>query len=163
VIAVRVPKTRRPSPRRIKQSVSYDVAEAAKLLGVHRNTVRRWLKEGLTALDERRPILIHGSVLKAFLARRRQARRQTCHPGEFYCFRCRGPRAPWGGMADVSLRTTEVANLTALCACCETPMHRAVRRADLPALASLIDLRTPASERLNDRSDPSANRAFEEA
>jgi excisionase family DNA binding protein len=160
--AVRVGKTQWPSPRRIKQGVSYEVAEVAELLGVHRNTVRRWLKEGLAALDDRRPILIHGSVLKAFLARRRHERRKKCRPGEFYCFRCRLPRAPWGGLADVSIRTAEVANLSALCACCETPMHRAVRRADLPALAFFIDLRVLAPERLNDRSNPSANRAFEE-
>jgi len=160
---MRVRKRRRPSPRQIKQGACYEVAEVAKLLGVHRNTVRRWLKEGLSALDERRPILMHGSALKAFLAGRRQARRQACRAGEFYCFRCRAPRLPWGGMADVSFRSDKVASLSALCACCETPMHRAVRRTDLPMLASLIDLRTPAPERLNGCSGPSVNRVFEEA
>lgn len=158
---MRVRKARRPSPQRIKQGVSYEVVEVAKLLGVHRNTVRRWLKEGLAALDDRRPILIHGSVLKPFLAKRRQDRRRKCDPGEFYCFRCRAPRAPWGSMADVSFRTEKVARLSALCACCETPMHRTVRRADLAALAALIDLHTLGSERLIDRSEPNANCAFE--
>ncbi|MFS8035673.1 helix-turn-helix domain-containing protein [Xanthobacter sp. AM11] len=138
------------------------MAEIAKLFGIHRNTVRRWLKEGLEAIDHRRPVLIHGSALKAYLTKRRAQRRQTCRPGEFYCFRCRAPRATWGAMADVSFRSATVARLSALCACCETPMHRTIRRADLPALAALVDLRTVASERMNERSDPSANRAFEE-
>mgnify|MGYP002386631203 CR=1 FL=1 len=141
----------RPLPQRVKQTVTYDVAEAARLLGVHRNTVRRWLKDGLEPIDDRRPLLIHGSRLKAFLSTRKQDRKQACRPGEFFCFRCRAPRKPWGGTADVTFRTEKLASLLALCAECETPMYRAVRVADLPSLRSLIDLRTMEPERLNDR------------
>jgi hypothetical protein len=39
-------KGRRYPINRIKQACSYDPAEIAKLLGVHRNTVRHWLKKG---------------------------------------------------------------------------------------------------------------------
>ena len=141
----------RPQSRRVKQAVTYDVTEAAKLLGVHRNTIRRWLKDGLQPIDDRRPLLIHGSRLKAFLSERRQDRKQACRPGEFFCFRCRAPRKPWGGTADVTFRTEKLASLLALCAECETPMYRAVRVADLPSLRSLIHLRTMELERLNDR------------
>jgi hypothetical protein len=64
-------------------------------------------------------------------------------------------------MADVSFRTDKVVRLSALCAQCEAPMHRIMRRADLAALASIIDLRTPAQERLNDCSNPSVDGVFE--
>lgn len=156
-------KRRRPSVQRVKQGVTYEVAEAAKLLDVHRNTVRRWLKEGLQAIDDRRPLLIHGADLKAFLAERRKQRRQTCRLGEFYCFRCRAPRPPWGKTADLSYRNEKIARLASLCSVCETPMHRTVRCADLPELALQIDLHTLASERMSDCSDPNASRAFQEA
>lgn len=136
----------RPSHRRVKQHAVYDVAEVARLLGVHRNTVRRWLKEGLEPLDGRRPVLIHGSRLKAFLAKRREDRKHTCRPGEFFCFRCRAPRTPWGGTADTSPRNDRLTSLAALCAVCETPMFRSVRTADLPAFAALIDLKPLAQE-----------------
>lgn len=43
---MRAHKPRRRSPQRVKQGTTYEVAEVAKLLGIHRNTVRRWLKEG---------------------------------------------------------------------------------------------------------------------
>jgi RNase P subunit RPR2 len=109
------------------------------------------LKEGLEPIDDRRPLLIHGSRLKEFLSNRRQNRKQTCRPGEFFCFRCRAPRKPWGGTADVRLRSETLATLLALCAECETEMYRAVRVTDLPSLRSLIDLRTMEPERLNDR------------
>jgi excisionase family DNA binding protein len=141
----------RPLSQRVKQAVAYDVAEVARLLGVHRNTVRRWLKEGLEPIDDRRPLLIHGSHLKAFLSKRRKSRKHPCRLGEFFCFRCRAPRKPWGGTADVTLRTKKLACVLALCAECETPMYRAVSAADLPSLRSLMDLRTMEPERLNDR------------
>ena len=153
-MAMRRNRRARLSAQRIKQAVAYDVAEAARLLGVHRNTVRRWLREGLELIDDRRPLLIHGSHLKAFLSRRRQSRKRTCRRGEFYCFRCRAPRKPWGGTADVTFRTAKLASLLALCAECETPMYRAIRVADLPSLRSLIDLQTMEPERLNDRPNP---------
>jgi transcriptional regulator with XRE-family HTH domain len=98
-------KRRRYALNRIKTGITYDVAEIAKLFGVHRNTVRQWLREGLEMIDARRPLLIHGAILKAFLAARQRARKHACGPGEFFCFKCRAPRTPYGGMADVAEHT----------------------------------------------------------
>lgn len=147
---------------RIKLSATYEVAEAAKLLGLHRNTVRRWLADGLAALDDRRPTLIIGSVLAAFLKKRRDDRRARCGPGEFYCFRCRAPRKPFGRLIDVRHRTEKVSRLSGLCECCETPIHRTARRIDLPKLAALFDLHTMADERLIERSEPKPDGDSEE-
>lgn len=150
-------RRRRYPVSRIKQTC-YDPADIAKLFGVHRNTVRHWLKDGLQPIDDQRPPLVHGSALKSFITERQEARRQTCRLGELFCFRCRAPRKPWGNMADVSFRTDKIAKLTAFCCICETVMNVAIRCADLPKLATLIDLQPMASERLNDRPAASANR-----
>jgi hypothetical protein len=98
-------KQRRYALNRIKTGITYDVAEIAKLFGIHRNTVRQWLREGLETIDARRPLLIHGAILKAVLAARQRARKHACRPGEFFCFKCRAPRTPYGGMADVAEHT----------------------------------------------------------
>ena len=149
--------TRRLSASRVKQAATYDVAEMAKLLGTHRNTIRRWLKDGLKPIDGYRPVLVLGAELKAYLARRKAVRRKTCASGEFFCFRCRAPRKAAANMADLRPRTEKVAALVALCACCATPMHRTIRRADVPKIAELYDLRTLPPERLNECSRPSPN------
>jgi excisionase family DNA binding protein len=146
---------------RIKQSCSYDVYEVAKLLGVHRNTVRRWLTGGLAAIDARRPTLVHGSALKAFLTAKRRARERQCGVGEFFCFRCREPRRPWGDMAYVERHTAKIVRLSGLCAVCETGVHRLARHADVPKLASVIELIPLGSERLTDRGDANVNSDFE--
>ncbi|MBZ9939470.1 helix-turn-helix domain-containing protein [Mesorhizobium sp. BR1-1-16] len=160
--AKRKAPVRSPSAQRVKATATYEIAEAAKLLGTHRNTVRRWLKDGLRPLDNRRPILIHGTDLKAFLAMRREGRRHRCGPGEFFCFKCRVPRRPLGGMADLHPRTDKVIALVGLCERCETAMHRTVRHADLPKLAAILDLGPMAPERLNECSDAKANGDFKE-
>jgi excisionase family DNA binding protein len=62
---------RHPNYRRVKIHRSYAVEQAARRLGVHKNTVRAWIKVGLPTIDDRRPILILGSDLIAFLRARR--------------------------------------------------------------------------------------------
>ncbi len=155
------PKRRRCALNRIKTGICYEVAEIAKLFGMHRNTVRHWLREGLKTIDDRRPLLIHGAALKAFLAERQTARKHVCGPGELFCFKCRVPRTPYGGMADVAEHTAKIARLTAICSVCETAMHRTIRRADLGKLALVLNLKSMASERLKDCPQANADCDFE--
>jgi len=48
--------TRHPNPRLPKTHRNYSVEEAATLLGVHRNTVREWIRRGLPRIDDGRPL-----------------------------------------------------------------------------------------------------------
>ena len=138
-------------------TLSYDTHEIAKLLGIHRNTVRTWFKAGLVRIDDRRPFLVLGSALKEFITERQRKRRRKCAPGEFYCFKCRAPRTPWGSTADATMHTENVIRLTALCCACETEMHRTVRRSDIPKFTAHIEIRLMAPERLEDCSNASPN------
>jgi uncharacterized protein YjcR len=87
-------RRRHHNHRLVKIHRSYTVEEIARLFGIHKNTVRHWVKEGLATSDDKRPILILGHVLAAFLQARRTKNKQTCKPGELYCVRCRAPRSP---------------------------------------------------------------------
>lgn len=118
----------RANPRAIKLHRTYSVEDAARVLGVHKNSVRGWCKDGLKAIDNGRPILFLGSELRAFLERRNASRKRPCHPGTLYCFRCREPRAPALGMVDWTPINARIGNLKALCGICETVMHRRARR-----------------------------------
>ena len=73
----------RLNPGLVKIHRSYTIEDVARTLGVHKNSVANWLKNGLTPIDDRRPILIQGLVLRAFLQERRNrqksaARLESC-------------------------------------------------------------------------------------
>jgi Helix-turn-helix domain len=120
----------RIDPRRIKTHFPYTVEEAADALGVHKNTVRMWIKGGLAVADDRRPTVMSGAAIRAFLENRLKARRSPLKPGEFYCFRCREPKSPAGGIADFVAAGGGLGTLTGLCPDCETIMHRRASRLD---------------------------------
>jgi excisionase family DNA binding protein len=133
-------RNHRPDWRRIKTLRSYTIDEAARLVGVHRNSVRHWIKRGLPVLDDRRPTLILGSDLKAFLAKQREARRQPCQAGEIFCVKCRKPRKPDGQMADYEPTSAAAGTLVGLCPVCSTVIYRRTSLARLPAVKGTLDV-----------------------
>jgi len=150
--------SRRVNPNLIKLNRSYTVGELAERLGVHKNTVRHWIDEGLDPIDFSRPILFRGKNVRAFLARRNTNRKVPCPPGTFYCFRCRLAREPALGMVEYVELKPGTGNLGALCEACETIMYRRARRSALAAVMPGIDIQIrEAPSRLVGSSHPSLN------
>src|SRR5207245_6300414 len=105
--------------RRVKIHRSYTVEEIARLCGNHKNTVRAWVKAGLPTCDLKRPTLILGRDLAAFLQDRRAKGKQPCRPGEIYCVRCRSPKTAAGNLVDYEPVSDKIGHLTASCPDCE--------------------------------------------
>ena len=95
---------RRANHRLAKIHRSYSVEEIARLYGIHRNTVRQWLKSGLPTTDQKKPLLILGLDLAEFLQMRQARNRRTCGPGQMYCLRCREPKRPADNLAEFNRR-----------------------------------------------------------
>lgn len=149
---------KRLNPRLAKLHRSFTVFELAELLGVHRNTVRQWIREGLPVLDRAKPILILGSEFQAWWAKRTKARKRPCQPGQLYCFKCKAPKAPALGMVEYAATNAATGNLKALCETCETMMHRRARLADIPAKMPGMDVQiTLASSSIGAPAHPSSN------
>ena len=127
--------SRRLNPNLVKVHRSYTAGELALRFGVHKNTVRNWQRDGLMPIDQSRPVLFQGSTVREFLRARNTGRRSPCGPGRFYCFRCRAPQAPAGGMVDLVPLNPRSGNLRALCGTCGGLMHR---RCSLAALAVVM-------------------------
>ena len=140
-------KRRHPNPRLAKIHRNYTVEEVAAVFGVHRNTVREWVKRGLPTCDDQRPMLILGADLVTFLRARRMKNKRTCRPGEIYCLRCRSPRAPAGDMADYQPLTATQGNLVGMCPTCEAMMYRRVSLAQLGQVRGKLDIALPQALR----------------
>ena len=149
---------RHPNPRLAKIHRNYTVEEVAGVFGVHRNTVREWVKRGLPTNDNRRPMLILGGDLVAFLRARRVKNKRTCQAGEMYCLRCRAPRAPAGNMADYLPMNTTLGNLIAICSTCEAMMYRRVNLTKVDRVRGKLDITMrQALPRINESAQPSVN------
>jgi excisionase family DNA binding protein len=143
--------------RRIKRHHSYTVDEAARAIGAARGTVRRWLDKGLPAIRDRKPFLILGDDLAAYMAGRARPKR-ACPPGTCYCVKCRDVRQPDGNMAEFVPINTKSGNLRALCPICGNLMHRRTSMAQLEAIRAILDVAIVERQlRLNDSGQPSTN------
>ena len=133
-------RNRRPNHKLIKIHRNYTVEEASRLLGIHKNTVRTWIKVGLPVCDDMRPQLILGRELVSFLQFRRAKKKRPCAPGQMYCLRCRVPRTPAGEMADFVPKTEVLGNLVGICPECSTMMYRRASVAKLPSIQEKLDI-----------------------
>jgi len=149
---------RHQNHRLVKIHRSYTIEETANLFRIHKNTVHRWVKDGLATIDDKRPMLILGNVLVEFLQARRKKNKQTCKPGELYCVRCRAPKSPAGNMVEYSPITEKFGNLIAICPDCNSLMNRNVSLAKIEEFLGKVDISFPeAVKRLIERPNTTVN------
>jgi len=133
-------RKRRPNYRLVKIHRSYTVEEAARQLGTHKNTVRAWVKAGLPTCGSKRPTLILGRDIRAYLQERRTKNKRPCQPGEIYCVRCRAPKRPAGDMAEYKPTTVSLGNLIGICPDCDGMIYRRASRAKLAEIQGNLDI-----------------------
>jgi hypothetical protein len=131
---------KRINPYLVKIHRSYTASELAARLGLHKNTIRQWQRDGLAPVDAGRPTLFQGAIVRAFLIGRNASRKRPCPPGTLYCLRCREPRRPALAMADYVELQPGTGNLRAICEACGTIMHRRVCAASVAAVMPLVDV-----------------------
>ena len=154
-------KKRAPNPRLVKIHRNYTVGEAATVCGVHKNTIRAWLRTGLPTIDNTRPILILGSDLREYLERKRSKNKRPLKPGEIYCVKCRDSRRPAEDYAVIDVTNDRIGNLSGICPVCDKVMNRKVSFRRLADVIGDLQISIPeALERLIQREDPFVNGDF---
>jgi excisionase family DNA binding protein len=122
---------KRPNPRAIRAARTYTIEEAALALNVSTSTVRSWVKAGLPLMQARRPYLILGDSLRAFLNSRASNAKVPLEQDQLYCFTCKAARVPMGLMVDCIPQTPKTARLLGLCEVCGGTCNRMVSRSQI--------------------------------
>ena len=127
---------KRYNPNLAKKHYSYSVREIADLYRVHKNTVLAWIRDGLPTIDNQRPICVQGNSLREYLTLKNAALKRPCKIDELYCFKCRKPQRPAGGMVDYLPDTNKLGQLQAMCSVCHTILHK------FSSIDKLVEIRT---------------------
>jgi hypothetical protein len=156
--------TRHPNPNLVKIHLTYSADEIGRRLKVSKGTVRRWLKTGLESVGGRGMTIVRGGVLREFLRRRRESAKRPCGPGFLYCLRCRTPKEPANGKADLLINdrsapdVKRTGNLRGICPDCSTLMYRRVSLDRLGSVRGNLEIALPeALSRLRGIRLPSLN------
>ena len=139
--------------RLIRQTMPYSIQEVADLYHLHPNAVRRWLRDGLKVVEQKRPYLIHGGDLIDFLQMRQEGRKRPSEPGQMYCCSCRASRYPTPGSTTVAHLNAKQVIVQGRCELCGTRMQQfgAAKRLDQLALEFAATSPPPL---LTDTADP---------
>ena len=126
--------SKRANPMAVKAVLSYEVGEAAEVLGKTPATIRNWIKDGLPVMSSRKPYLISGAAIREYLRAKYKAAKRPLGLDQFYCPACRCGRQPVGMAATISPLTVRTSLLKGLCSRCDatcTRMISTVKASDL--------------------------------
>lgn len=143
------------NPNLVKINFSYSFEEMAAVFGIHKNTVSKWVKNGLPCLKEKRPFLILGVDARSYLKEQRNSKKQKCKPNEFFCVRCKKPVTPAENYVEYLPSSTIKGRLTGICSHCECVINKFISVAKLGWYSALFDLTKPKElKQLNDSRKP---------
>lgn len=125
---------KRYNPNKCKINRNYSISEIAVLYGVHKSTVKTWLRRGLKRIDNQRPYIILGRDLKQFIKDLRSLKKRPCELGEIYCMKCRTPRIPMQGSTVFETESVRYGRIKASCNACHSSMNKYFRLTDLLVL-----------------------------
>jgi len=130
---------KRASWRLVKQHRSYQVDEVARLLSFSKGTVRRWIKNGLPIIGLKKPYLITGADLVAFLKAKSNTG-QKCQLNECWCFTCRRPQKIAFGEVEITVSNSKIGMLQALCSTCSGLMFKRVSMAKIKEITAILSV-----------------------
>lgn len=145
---------KRPDGRAIRLTKTYTVAELAAATNKTEGTMYDWVSRELPTIDSRKPLMFHGSDVKAWLEKRWGDRGCKLALGESYCVKCKRARQPLPQTVRFEARPNGSMNATAPCPVCSTPMNKALKASDVAAFQNALASDVEEEQRF-DESDTS--------
>lgn len=110
--------------RIVKFKKSYSTQEIADLFGVHVSTVHSWYRSGLKKIDNKRPALVFGLDIIAFLNKKNKQNKKKCNSDELFCCKCKVPHKSKENKVYVRIMNEKKIMLIGSCEKCGTKMNK---------------------------------------
>ena len=117
--------------RRIRNNFPYSLDEISETLGINKQTIYIWIKQGLKTIQGSYPTLIHGSDLINYLSKKQSKRKQKCKDDEMLCFKCKIPRKTKKEAVKIIIQKSTCINLTGECEICEGKIFKNISAKNL--------------------------------
>lgn len=111
---------------------SYSTEKIEKLLKIHPQTIREWVKIGKLQIISKKPISIYGAVLKEFIKNRNESHKKTLEFNQMKCFKCKTISIPKNNEVILYNNKNGSIRAIAIYSCCE--------RVELSKLYKKIDI-----------------------
>jgi glutaredoxin len=141
----------------IRYWYSYDIDEAASLLEVHVQTIRKWVKDSLPINSTTGITLIYGNDLKEFLGNLNKAQKCPTNFDQMLCLHCKDAKDMLEKQISIKY-TDKILKTQSACIKCKKPMYRNYELDDLPKLRRIFNV-VDVSQ-LYDSENPSLNTHF---
>ncbi|WP_430540808.1 helix-turn-helix domain-containing protein [Planktotalea arctica] len=129
----------------IKSALTYEICEAAQVLGVTPGTIRNWIKDGLPIMSERKPYLILGDAIKTYLRAKRRVSKRPLEANELFCPSCKSGRHPLSRGMTSTLIASGSHLFKGTCSACGSGCSRIVAARDFDAFAATFRFAKGAS------------------
>lgn len=118
--------------KRVRYWYAYDVDDICALfsdLGLHPQTVRKWIKNGLKTIDGGKPALVYGHDLIAYLQKNNNANKCKTAFDEMYCMGCQDAR-PILGKKIALTQKARFLQAKGVCRSCKKSMFKSYKLED---------------------------------
>ena len=130
------------SHNRVRYWFAYDVDDictAFSDLGLHPQTVRKWIKKGLKTIDGGKPALIYGNDLIVFLREKNTENKCTTEFDQLFCMACKDARYVFQKKIIVDQKNS-LLKVSGLCRECKTTMFQNYKLDDISRLRKIFEL-----------------------
>ncbi len=122
--------TKRPTKmyklNKISYMACYTMAEAGSLIGRSERTIRAFVADGLSTIDDGKPTLIRGHDLINYLRTKNKTTKNPLRFNEMFCLRCRESIVPRDSIVSIHDNGTSL-KATGICPLCGKPANRAYK------------------------------------